>query len=42
MKTQLDLSLDLAFLASDQHRLVLEELREIKAMLRGLEQSPTG
>jgi four helix bundle protein len=41
VETQLDLSLDLAFLASDQHRLLREELREIKAMLRGLERSPT-
>lgn len=41
VETQLDLSLDLAFLASDQHRLLLEELRDIKAMLHGLERSLT-
>ena len=41
VETQLDLSLDLSFLASDQHRLLLEELRDIKAMLRGLERKLT-
>jgi four helix bundle protein len=42
VETQLDLSLDLSFTPSDEHRRLLQELGEIKAMLRGLERSLLG
>ena len=42
VETQLDLSLDLSFLGTDEHRRLLQELGEIKAMLRGLERNLTG
>ncbi len=39
VETQLDVSLDLALLASGQHRQLLQELADIRAMLHGLERS---